>query len=161
MPVVDGVFTPPPWKKLSGTLFDVIAPDDPSEPVPATAEDVRWYEELRNATAEILLFIVHQVRRHYGDHRGPSFDHRTVRRMMIRCAALTRDFFDDELSPRKVAEDVNRMAKQFGLIVYSNEPGPRRNWPRHGRLTFTRADAVAVVDDAFHGRWPNTPGGHP
>lgn len=158
MPTVDGTFVPRRWRPLTGNLFDVIPPDDPDDSAEPTMEDWDWYHGLRRATAEILVYIVDNVRTNYTRHRGVSFSPRIVRGLHTRCRLLAHDFLDNDLTYKDVSDTISRMAKQFGLIVYSTEDGPRRNWPRPGREHFTLDDAQEIVDQALHGRWPSITG---
>jgi hypothetical protein len=140
---------------LTGNLFEVIPPDDPEDPAPATEQDWQWYRDLREATAHILLYIVENVRRNYLQHRRVAFGNATVRGLRDRCSALARDYLDHEMSTSQVSGAINRVAKQFGLVVYSKEPGRRHNWLRHGRDNFDLDEALEIVEEALRGRWPH------
>lgn len=149
MPTVNGAFVPRRWNTLRGTLFDV----QPPYPGQAPEEDVRWFRRLRQATAEVTLYVVGNVRRNYDTYRGPAFDRATEKPLHRRCAQIAAEFFAGEVSGHHVRDRITRMIKMFGLVVYSTEEGARHNWPMPGR-ELTLPDAVDIVDRALHGRWP-------
>ena len=153
MPFVNGVFRPRPVRRHTSALFDVLPPDHPESE--ATQEDREWYDDLSDAVADLLVYIVQQVRLNYDNHRGVSWGRGVVFGQTKRADVIAR-LLDDEFSRTQVANAVNRLAKQFGLVVYSPEPGERHNWPMPGRRRFTHEDAVKIVHDAFWERWPDS-----
>lgn len=152
-----GKFYPKPFTPLDGSLFDLIPPDHPDVAIPATDEDWHWYNQVVSATAELLVFVVDNVRSNYNKRRGIAFSNRTVH-VMHDMAERISVLLDGELTRTQVAKQVNKAAKQFGLVVYSTEKGDRENWPMASRNSFTPSDAQQFVRDAFWARWPGDNG---
>lgn len=150
-----GRFRPPPFPPLTGPLFDVIPPDDPSDPVPATPDDHEWYRQLVEATADLLVYVVAEVNFNYTHWRGVAFKQAQVAGMHALAERVVA-LLGDDLRTYKVAKDVNRLAKQVRLVVYSTERGKRRNWPMASRL-ITRQEAEEIVRAAFWGKWLTEP----
>lgn len=156
MPIIDGRFVPKRWAPLRGTLFDVITPDSPDDSAPATDEDWTWYTGLCLHGARVLLFVEQHVRRNYEGRIDYKFDAPTARALQAKRWFISTNFLDAEVSVTRVGNDLNRLAKEAGVVVYSTEPGQRHNWPMPGRPRFAFADALSLVEDALRGRWPET-----
>ena len=153
MPFIDGVFHPRRFRRHTEALFNVLPPDHPDSE--ATEEDRQWYDELTEAVVDLLVYIVKNVRRNYEERLGITWTRNIVYGKEMRARRIARILDDDEFTHRKVFKAVDRLAKQFGLIVYSAEPGERLNWPMPGKF-LTRGEAVQIVHDAFWERWPNS-----
>lgn len=154
MPFDDsGKFRPKPFRPLSGSLFEVIPPDHPDENEAATDDDRDWYQQLVDTTAELLVYIVDNVRENYDRRRSVAFNRRTVKGMDAIADKIV-PLLDNELTSKQISHDVNRLAKQFGLVVYSTERSFRENWPMASRPTFTHEEAAAIVNEAFWCRFP-------
>lgn len=146
----DGRFIPSPWKPLNAPLFDVIPPDDLDEDdVEASLDDWQWYEDLKLAVAQVLMFLVTEVDKNYRRHAGVKFSGSTVRILKGMTRRISRDFLDGDPNPNTVNGLLNRTAKQWGLVVYSTEPGKRHNWPMAGRPDLTLTEALDIADQAM------------
>lgn len=164
MPYIDGKFVPRPFQPLTLPLFALIPPDDPARGGPPTEEDWEWWRGLRLATAELLMFVVDQVRRHYEGHKGVAFGPDVVTLMMRQAQDIADEFLDGadcrrtrrrrRVSASYVSKGVNKTAKQVGLVVYSTEPGIRHNWPTVPKdLDLDLDKALEIIEQAMRGNW--------
>lgn len=153
MPYVEGKFVPKPFIPLTGNLLDVIPPDDPEAGEgPPTKADWAWWRGVRAAAAEFLMFVVEEVRKNYDGYHGFAFRPAVVAQMMKKAQDISDEFFDGEYTATFISKQLNKMAKQVGLVVYSTEPGPRENWPMAaGELDEDKV--LEMIEEAMRGRW--------
>jgi len=152
VPIIGKKFYPRRYRKHTKALFDVLPPDHPeSEAIP---EDHEWYRELLHAVADLLVYIEKHVRENYDLRRSTRWSPAVVYGQIKLSDTIAR-LLDDQFSRERVAKDVNRLAKQFGVVTYSTRQGYRHRWPMSGRRHLSHEDAVRIADDAFWERWPD------
>lgn len=144
-----GAFVPSPWKPLTKPMFDVVPPeqlDTPGHDTPL------WYEKLLHTTALTLQYLVTSVDHNYKRSRDVKFGPFTLGHYMAYTEVISTVFLDGVPTANQVRQELNRLSKTVGLVVYSPEPGRRHNRPMAAR-TIDIDEATTIVDAAFHGRY--------
>lgn len=145
-----GGFVPRPWKRLSDALFDVIPPDTNDGASPA---DQEWYTNLRHTTALAVRCILHGVDENHSRRSGYAFSGQQLGQVRAYADMISHVFLGGEPNPRQVNEQLQRLVKTFGLVVYDPAPGRTHNWPMATRR-ITTPEAIEIADQAFHANYP-------
>lgn len=151
-------FRPPPWTPLEYSLFDIRPPGTSEEPANAQqlARDKEWYRGLCIATTMAVVHVVSGVDWNHTRKRDVRFSGQALGRLLAHNSLISHVFLDGDPDPREVGDQINRLVKMHGLVVYDPNPGYTFGWPMVGRRV-TREEVAQIVDDAFHAKYPEGP----